>query len=95
VKIHWTGEAIRWLQEINGHIASDNPEAAKRTIAGIRERVQILRTFPRIGYQYQDSVDGIRILHFGHYRIAYLIRSDIRIEILGIFHGSLDLKRFL
>ena len=28
---------------------------------------------------------------YGHYRIAYLIRSEDLIEILGIFHTALDI----
>ncbi len=34
------------------------------------------------------------ILH-GHYRIAYLIKTDDRIEILGIFHGAMEIERYL
>jgi toxin ParE1/3/4 len=41
-------------------------------------------------------VDGeIRILLYGHYRIAYLLKKDKRVEILGVFHGSLDIDRYL
>lgn len=34
------------------------------------------------------------ILLFGHYRIAYLIRTDDLIEILGVFHTALDIDRY-
>ncbi|MBI5506369.1 MAG: type II toxin-antitoxin system RelE/ParE family toxin, partial [Deltaproteobacteria bacterium] len=30
----------------------------------------------------------------GHYRIAYLIKPDGSIDILGVFHGALDIERF-
>jgi plasmid stabilization system protein ParE len=36
----------------------------------------------------------VRILHYGHYRIAYLIQADGNIDILGVFHGALDIERF-
>ena len=36
----------------------------------------------------------IRILLFGHYRIAYLIKQDGNIDILGVFHGALDIERY-
>ncbi|MDI1278374.1 hypothetical protein [Methylobacter sp.] len=49
-----------------------------------------------MGYLYRKESDGdIRILLYGHYRIAYLIKSSKRIDILGVFHGSLDIDRFL
>jgi plasmid stabilization system protein ParE len=36
------------------------------------------------------------MLLYGHYRIAYLRRGDAAIvEILGVFHGALDINRYL
>lgn len=65
-------------------------------VSGIYEKAQLLRNFPEIGYLYRKESDGdIRILLYGHYRIAYLIKSPKRIDILGVFHGSLDIDRFL
>jgi len=32
---------------------------------------------------------------YGHYRITYLIRPDGNIDILGVFHGALDIDRYL
>ena len=37
----------------------------------------------------------VRILLHGHYRIAYLIKSDDSIDILGVFHGALDIDKYL
>lgn len=94
--INWTEESLRWLDEIYAYIAADNPDAAYRTIDGIYERVQILETFPEIGYMYRHPDNrSIRILLYGHYRIAYLIKPDASIDVLGIYHGSLDIDRFL
>jgi len=36
----------------------------------------------------------VRILLYGHYRIAYLIKADGNIDILGVFHGSLDISKY-
>lgn len=34
-------------------------------------------------------------LLYGHYRIAYLYRLDNEsVEILGVFHGALDIDRY-
>jgi plasmid stabilization system protein ParE len=37
----------------------------------------------------------IRILLYGHYRIAYLVTEERDVRLLGIFHGALDLSRYL
>ena len=96
-EIAWTIEAERWLREIHDYIAQDNPEAAWRTIEGIRQKVLLLRQFPELGYRHWPSpMANVRILLYGHYRIAYLIKSDESIEILGIFHAAFDdINRFL
>lgn len=94
--INWTDEALRWVDEIHDYIAKDNAPAAYRTIRGIFDRVQIVVDFPEIGYVYENPDDrNIRVLLYGHYRIVYLIKSESVIDILGVFHGSLDIDRFL
>lgn len=96
VKINWTHEAQLWLREIYNYIATGNREAAQRTIAGIFDRVQNLKNHPRIGYRYEvEKMREVRILLYGHYRIAYLIKSDRNIDILGVFHGALSIERYL
>lgn len=35
----------------------------------------------------------MRILLYGHYRIVYLVKDGGNIDILGVFHGSLDITR--
>ena len=93
-KITWTGEAQHWLEDIFEYIASDNPEAAARTVQGIYERAQDIVSFPEIGYRYAASSRHVRILLYGHYRIAYLLKEDGNIDVLGVFHGSLDITRY-
>jgi plasmid stabilization system protein ParE len=92
--IAWTDEARRWLEDIFEYIAADNPEAALRTVEGIYDRAQVLATYPEIGHRYQDSERHVRILLYGHYRIAYLVKDDGNIDVLGVFHGSLDITRY-
>ena len=95
-KINWTFEAELWLKDIHDFIAKDNPNAATRVISGIYKNVQILKDFPEIGYKYKGEPESeIRILLYGHYRIAYLIRNKDNIDILGVFHGALDIERYL
>jgi len=94
-KLNWTSESERWLKDIYDYIAADNPQAAGRVLEGIYEKAQVLLRFPDSGYRYEGSDEDIRILLYGHYRITYLKRADGDIDILGVFHGALDIDRYL
>jgi plasmid stabilization system protein ParE len=93
-EISWTEEAQRWLDDIYQYIAADNPQAAARTVEGIHQRAQDLKRFPQLGARYAASTRNVRILLYGHYRIAYLVKDDGNIDILGVFHGALDIARY-
>jgi len=96
VNINWTNEAEFWLKDIHDYIAQDNPKIAKKVVNEIYQKVQILKSFSQIGYPYENDEDKeIRILLFGHYRIAYLIKDKNSIDILGVFHGTLAIERYL
>ena len=83
VEINWTHEAQVLLKDIHGYIALDNPDAAQRTIEGIFARVQLLKRHPRLGHRYEaEATREVRILLYGHYRIAYLIRSEQSIDMV-------------
>ena len=95
-EIKWTAEAEQWMRDIFAYISADKPEAARRVVEGIYEKAQVLQRFPEIGYRYDRYPDlNIRILLYGHYRIAYLIKPDGNIDILGVFHGALEIDRYL
>ena len=95
-EINWTAEAQTWLREIFAYIAEDNPSAAGTVVEGIYDRAQILKDFPLIGYRYEPIADReIRILLYGHYRIAYHVKSEEEIDIIGVFHGALEISRYL
>jgi toxin ParE1/3/4 len=93
-EITWTAEAQQWLEDIFEYIANDNPQAAARTIQAIYERAQDLLAFPQMGYRYAASSRHVRILLHQEYRIAYLLKDDGNIDILGVFHGALDIGRY-
>lgn len=97
VEIHWTQEADFWLREIHDYIALDNKKTAKKVVSEIFQKVQVLSHFPQIGYIYQiiEEEKEVRILLYGHYRIAYLVKDKTRIDILGIFHGALKIEHYL
>lgn len=96
VEINWTHEAQTWLRDIYSYIASDNRDAARSTISGIFNKVQLLERHPQLGHRYEAETSGeVRILLYGHYRIAYLIHPDGNIDVLGVFHGALNIERYL
>lgn len=92
--ITWTDEAVKWLEDIFEYIASDNVIAASRVVNDIYERAQVLAAHPEIGYKYQASSRDVRVLLYGHYRITYLVKDNKDVEILGVFHGALDISKY-
>jgi plasmid stabilization system protein ParE len=94
-EINWTRESELWLEDIYNYIAADDPHAAAQTIANIYEKAQFLRTHPRLGRKYElERSREVRILLYEHYRITYLIQPSGDIDILGVFHGALDIDRY-
>lgn len=95
-EIIWTEEGVRWLHEIHSYIAEKSSVAAQNVTNGIYEKAQLLKDYPQLGYCYRSEPEGdIRILLYGHYRIAYLIKAKSSVEILGIFHDALDIDKYL
>ncbi|MDH5409627.1 MAG: type II toxin-antitoxin system RelE/ParE family toxin, partial [Gammaproteobacteria bacterium] len=95
-KIIWTSEAERWLRFIFDYISEDNPDAAAKVVNGIYSKAQILLKHPNVGYIYEHEVEEeIRILLYGHYRITYLVNASNDVVILGVFHGALEIERYL
>ena len=95
-EIIWTEESVRWLHEIYDYIAEKSPVAAQNVTNGIHEKTQLLKDYPPLGSCYRSEPDGdIRILLYGHYRIAYLIKAKSSVEILGVFHNALDIDKYL
>jgi plasmid stabilization system protein ParE len=64
------------------------------TVQGIYDRAQILTDFPECGSRYWVSKRNVRILLYGHFRITYLVKDDGDVDILGVFHGALDISKY-
>ena len=96
VTINWTDEAVGWLREIYTYIANDNPKAARNTVNKILEKAKLLIEFPELGGIYPiDAPYKIRVMYYSHYRISYKIVDENRIDILGVFHGAMEIKNYL
>lgn len=95
-QIRWSIEAYDWLKNVRDYIAKDKPVIAQKLAKGIIEKINLLREFPEIGYRLSTAAGKqVRVLLYGHYRIVYQINPDKDINLLGIFHGALDLKKHL
>jgi toxin ParE1/3/4 len=93
-KVVWTQEAELCLKAIHDYIAKDKPEAAFNVVVAVYRRAQELADFPSMGQALPGFRDpSLRVLLWGHYRIVYRPVGAERIDILGVFHGAMDLKR--
>jgi plasmid stabilization system protein ParE len=96
VRINWTHEAKYWLKYIHDYIAEYDPIAAQNVIKGIYAKVGLLGSFPEFGYTYAKvSNQNIRIILYGHYKIAYLIKDQYSIDILAVIHDKMDINKFM
>jgi toxin ParE1/3/4 len=93
----WTDTAVRWLEDIFHYVAADNPVAANAVMEGIVKRAELAAEFPAIGSLLRKVDEGeVRVALYGHYRLPYLHRKDAGVkEILGVFHGAMDMERYL
>ncbi len=95
-EIVWTNEAVQCLESIHGYIETNNLTAAHKVVTEIYEKVQLLERHPRLGQRYERIVDQeVREILYGHYRIAYFVKDDENVEILGVFHSAMDIDRLI
>ncbi|MFW6163817.1 MAG: type II toxin-antitoxin system RelE/ParE family toxin [Planctomycetota bacterium] len=95
-EVSWTAEAVRWLKDIHDYIAEDSPDAAARVVESIHRKVEALAEYPQLGQRYKTRTGAdTRLLLYGHDRIAYVIKPSGDIDVLGVFHGALDIDQYL
>ncbi|MBI2827087.1 MAG: type II toxin-antitoxin system RelE/ParE family toxin [Planctomycetia bacterium] len=95
-QVAWTEEAERWRRDIFDYIAEDDETAASKAVQGIVAREALLGRVPELGYWYDQRDDrNVRIVLCGHYRIAYAVKPDGNIDVVGVFHASLDIERYM
>ncbi len=95
-EVGWTDEAADRLRENFEYIAETSPQAAAETVGGIYRLAETLDRFPERGFAYQTrSGRSARIVLYGHYRVVYRLEPSASVIILGVFHGAMDLPRYL
>jgi addiction module RelE/StbE family toxin len=97
-QVIWALSSLADLTAIVSLIAADNPAAAQRVAAQIRERTRQLESFPLSGPHYDFTPAGeVRELIIPPYRIFYRVTDDGKtVRILRIWHsarGTPDIPR--
>jgi toxin ParE1/3/4 len=85
MKLRFRRSALSDLDEIFAHIATDNPEAARRIRARIEEVVGLIAAFPHIGQA--TSNKRFRRYPAGKYLIVYKVKKD-EVIIQYVRHGA-------
>jgi toxin ParE1/3/4 len=88
MNVYWTDTARAHLDTIYSYIARDSTLYAKRTIDRLTKRSIQISEFPLSGRKVPEmSINRIREIIEGPYRIIYYIKSD-RIDVLAVIHGA-------
>ena len=87
MKLVWFKRAVWDLRLVQFYIAQENPQAARKTVNQIKDKVSLLTEQPGIGRL--GRVPNTRELIIDHtpYILPYRVR-DNTIEILRVFHTS-------
>ena len=91
MKVYWTDEALKHLDNIYRYIAEDSPVYAVRMVDKITRRSQQIGGFPQSGRmvpEYQDI--EIREVIEPPYRIVYRVTPN-GVDVLAVFHGAQSL----
>ncbi|MDT8439683.1 MAG: type II toxin-antitoxin system RelE/ParE family toxin [Wenzhouxiangellaceae bacterium] len=88
MKLVYSAVAVADLKRLRAFIAEHNPTAAARVASRLREQVERLEKFPRLGQAVQAAPDPetIRDVIFGDYVIRYSLHDDCLV-VLKIWHG--------
>ena len=88
VKIAWSEEALKDIEEIISFISKDSKLYAVNFASKIISAVETLKVFPEIGRIVPEYGDPkIREIIYRNYRIVYQIEARA-VEIITVSHGS-------
>lgn len=94
-RCRFTPLAKQDLKEINRFIALDNPDAARRFIALLKQKCQTLAEFPELGRSRDDLGIVLRSFPVGDYLIFYRLGEKSGVEVIAVVSGYRDMEVFL
>ncbi|HEX3659897.1 MAG TPA: type II toxin-antitoxin system RelE/ParE family toxin [Acidobacteriaceae bacterium] len=86
----WSAPALQDVARLHAFLVPNNPAAARRAVAAIRQGVKALRTHPEIGRPVEDMLPQFRewMIELGDSAYVALYYFDgCRIVILAVRHG--------
>ena len=88
VRIRWSAEAVRDLEEIHDYIARSSPRYAAVVAGRLVVAVDQVREYPESGRVVPELGDpAVREVIHGAYRIVYELHADVA-EVLTVFRAS-------
>ena len=90
-KIELARRAVADLRRLRTWLAEKDLESAQRAAEAIAERIQRLRSFPKLGPKSADLETRELQVRFGRYGyvVRYVVRDDT-VVVTRIFHGRED-----
>jgi toxin ParE1/3/4 len=84
VELRWTRKALENLDQIAAYIGQDNPTRASSFVGEIKEKTEMLLTFPALGRP--GRVPGTRelVVH-ENYVLPYRVKGDT-VQIIRVQH---------
>jgi len=89
MKLVFSPLALRQLHEVQAYIAYDNPSAAAKVVARIRQSIETLADFPKLGQVWNDGPTRALPVSGLPYRVHYrVIEAAETVEIMLVMHTS-------
>jgi toxin ParE1/3/4 len=87
LKIEFTPQAVRDLEDIRDWIGDGDPATADRIVSRIRQTIMMFEDFPMMGHD--GSVVGTREFKVTGlpYLIVYAINSETSLDIVTVIHS--------
>jgi toxin ParE1/3/4 len=87
MKVQWSAQALRRLEDIEDYFTAKDPLAAQRLIARLIRRGNSLSSFPRRGRIVPElKFSWLRELIDGNYRIVYRLLGSV-VQIVTVFES--------
>ena len=87
MRLIWTRRATLDLAEIRSYIAPDNPRAASRLAARIREAAARLSDYPNLGRPGQEPGTRELVIARTRYIVVYTVQEE-SVTVLTVVHSA-------